>query len=162
MIMSKTKVRLRKKEKTKTKKELEAEIEELKDQLLRKNADFENYKKQLTREKTNFIVYANEKLITDLLTTMDNLERAVKEIRKKEPESAQGIEMICQEFMKVLEGNGLKKINALGVKLDPYYHEVFMQEPSDEPEDTIIEELQPGYMLNLKVIRHSKVKVSKG
>jgi len=162
MIMSKTKVRLRKKEKAKTKKELEAEIEELKDQLLRKNADFENYKKQLTREKTNFIVYANEKLITDLLTTVDNLERAVKEIRKKEPESAQGIEMIYQEFMKVLEGNGLKKINALGGKLDPYYHEVFMQEPSDEPEGTIIEELQPGYMLNLKVIRHSKVKVSKG
>ncbi|HDI72788.1 MAG: nucleotide exchange factor GrpE [Candidatus Altiarchaeales archaeon] len=153
----------------KSKKELEKEVEGLKKEIeelrkhsLRQRADFENYRKQLDREREEFMKYANEKLITQLLEVIDNFERALPELEKNDPESARGIEMIYKQLMQILEKAGLRRIEAIGKKFDPYYHEAFLREKSDEPEGTILEELQKGYMLNLKVIRHSKVKVSKG
>lgn len=149
------------KKKGKSKKDLEKEIEELREHSLRQRADFENYRKQLDREREEFMKYTNEKLITQLLEVIDNFERALPTLKKNDPESAEGIEMVYKQLMQILEKYGLKKIEALGKKFDPYYHEAFLYEESDEPEGTILEELQKGYMLDLKIIRHSKVKVSK-
>ncbi|OYT42461.1 MAG: nucleotide exchange factor GrpE [Candidatus Altiarchaeales archaeon ex4484_43] len=143
----------------KTKKELEAELKEKEEDILRLRADFENYRKQLNREKEEFAKIANEKLITQLLDVVDNFERAISTINDKE--TMKGIKMVYRQFYKILEENGLKKIEALGKKFDPYYHEVLMREESDKEDGTIIEEFQTGYMLKEKVIRHSKVKVAK-
>ncbi|HIE34180.1 MAG TPA: nucleotide exchange factor GrpE [Candidatus Altiarchaeales archaeon] len=152
--------------KGKTKKELQEEIKNLrenltecKDQLLRNQAEFENYRKQLDREKEQFMKTANENLIKDLLEIIDTMEIAINNIKDKE--TAEGVGNIYKKFMKILEYHGLKKIDAIGKKFDPYYHEAFMQEKSNKPEGTVLEEFQPGYMLNFKVIRHSKVKISK-
>ncbi|HEX55091.1 MAG: nucleotide exchange factor GrpE [Candidatus Altiarchaeales archaeon] len=152
----------------KSKKELELEIKKLKrdleeqnDRILRLQAEFDNYRKYVEKEKERFREIANESLIKDLLDVIDSFELAIKDVASRDKEIATGIEMIYRKFMDVLEKHGLKRIDAVGKKFDPYYHEVFMQEESDEPDGTIIEEFQPGYMLNFKVIRHSKVKVSK-
>jgi len=136
-------------------------LEDYKERLLRQQAEFENYKKQLDREKDAFRKLANEALIKDLLTTADDLERAYKQLEKKDKGIAQGIKMIYEQFMKTLESHGLKRIEPIGKKFDPYYHEALLQEESDKPEGTILEELKKGYMLNLNVIRHSQVKISK-
>lgn len=143
----------------KTKRDLEAELKEKEEDILRLRADFENYRKQLDREKEEFAKIANERLITQLLDVVDNFERAISTINDKE--TAEGIEMVYKQFYRILEENGLKKIEALGKRFDPYYHEVLMQEKSDKEDGTIIEEFQPGYILKEKVIRHSKVKIAK-
>lgn len=136
-------------------KQLRNELKECKDRALRLQADSENYRKQLDREREEFVRYSNEKIITEMLDIVDNFERAIQ--NSHDP----GVKMIYKQFFKLLEDHGLKPIDALGKKFDPYYHEAFLQEESDKPEGTIIEELQKGYMLNQRVIRHSKVKVAK-
>jgi len=150
----------KKKRKTgKTKKDLEDELKEKEEDILRIRADFENYRKQLDREKEEFAKIANEKLITQLLDVIDNLERAILTINDEE--TMKGIKMLYKQFYKILEENGLKKIEAIGKKFDPYYHEVLMREESDKEDGIITEEFQSGYMLKEKVIRHSKVKIAK-
>jgi len=130
------------------------ELEDLKDDNLRLRADFENYRKQLDKEKEQFAGLANEGLIKDLLNIVDDLERAAEM-------GEEGIGLIHKNFFKVLESNGLRRIECIGEKFDPYYHEVMCQEESDKEEGTVLEELQPGYILKDKVIRHSKVKIAK-
>ncbi len=151
---------MHKKKKTeKPTKDPEAELKEKEEDILRLRADFENYRKQLDREKELFAKIANEKLITQLLDVVDNLERASSTV--KDEKTAEGIKMIYKQFYKILEENGLRKIEAQGRKFDPYHHEVFIQDESDKEDGTIIEELQTGYMLKGKVIRHSRVKIAK-
>jgi molecular chaperone GrpE len=145
-------------------KEKERLLSECKDQLLRLQAEFENYKKQLDKEKEEFMLNANESLIKDLLIVLDDFERAIKEIKKHrggDKKLIDGFELIYKNFFKILEQRGLKRIDALGKKFDPYYHEALLQAHSEEEEGTILEEFQKGYLLNNKVIRHSKVKISK-
>jgi len=157
----------------KTKKELELENKELKKELSEKTklaetyleqlkylqADFDNYKKIVLRERENFVKQANENLIKELLTILDEFERSLVLIKNKD--DLRGLELIYKNFLKILEKFGLKKIEAVGKKFDPYYHEVILQEESDEPEGTILQEIQKGYMLNSKIIRHAKVKIAK-
>lgn len=143
----------------KTRKDLEAEVKGREEDILRLRADFENYRKQLDREKEEFAKTANSRLITQLLDVVDNLERASSTI--KDRKTAEGVEMIYKQFYKTLEENGLRKIEALGREFDPYYHEVLMREDSDKEDGTVVEEFQTGYMLKDKVIRHSKVKIAK-
>ncbi|RLJ02625.1 MAG: nucleotide exchange factor GrpE [Candidatus Aenigmatarchaeota archaeon] len=158
----------------KTKKELELENKELKkelsektklaetylDQLKYLQADFDNYKKIVLRERENFVKQANENLIKELLTILDEFERSFVLIKNKD--DLRGLELIYKNFLKILEKFGLKKIEAVGKKFDPYYHEVLLKEKSDKDEGIILEEFQSGYLLNGKVIRHSKVKISSG
>ena len=141
--------------------EKETELEELRDRLLRQAAEFDNYRKQLEREKHEFMKCSNEKLIIELLEVADNFERALPELKKKDGEACAGMEMIYRQLMRILEKSGVKTIDAMGHNFDPYLHEAFMQQESEKPDGTILEELQKGYMLRQKVIRHSKVKVSK-
>jgi len=121
-------------------------------------ADFDNYRKKFDREKDVIIALAEERLISDLLTTVDDLERildASAEVVQKE-----GIGLLYSNFLKILENHGLKRIESVGMKFDPYYHEAFCVEVCECENDTILEEFQPGYMLKMKVIRPAKVKVA--
>ncbi len=147
--------------------QLKKELEEQKklvgdyvEHMIRLQAEFENYQKRVDRERDEFVRYANEKLILELLNIVDDFERAIPSLREKEIDTT-GIVMIYTNFMKILENEGLKKIDCIGKKLDPYYHDVLLQEEVGKDDGTIIEELQKGYMLNSKVLRHSKVKISK-
>ena len=140
---------------------LNARIRELEDNLLRQRAEFENYRKQLDREKEELSRCANEKLIIEMLEVADNLERAIPEPGKKDPQAASGIELIYRHLMKILEKCGVRHIEAVGKRFDPYNHEAFLQQESEGPEGIVLEELQKGYRVHDKVIRHSKVKVSK-
>jgi len=145
-------------------KTLRKQLEEEKDRCLRLNAEFENQRKRLQKEKEEFVKYANEKLIIELIDIMESLERGLENAKasSNNEKLIQGMELIYKQFKNVLEKNGLVPIKALGEKFDPYKHEAMMQTPSDDiEEDTVLEEFSRGYMLNNKVIRYSKVRVSK-
>lgn len=139
--------------------EKQKQIEELTDILKRLQAEFENYKKWGTKEKAEFVRYANADLIAKLLPVLDSFEIALKNTNDKE-KFIEGIKIIYAQLYSVLEAEGLKPIKVAGEKFDPYRHEVLMKQESNKPEETILEEFQKGYMLNDRVIRHSKVKIS--
>lgn len=134
-------------------------IKELTETLQRLQAEFENYKKRIDKEKSEFVKFSKQELILKLLPTLDSFELAIKNKDKKD--FLKGVELIFSQLYSALESEGLKPIKALGEKFNPYKHEVLMQEVSDKEEDIVLEELQKGYMLNDKVLRHTKVKVSK-
>jgi len=121
--------------------------------LQRLQAEFENYMKRYEIEKKELLDYSNEKLVLRLLGVLDSFELALKN------NSDEGIKLIYGELYSTLESIGLSKIDTRGI-FDPNFHEVLSQEEG-EIDNKIIEELLPGYMLNEKVIRPSKVKISK-
>lgn len=135
------------------------------DKLLRLQADFDNTRKRLEREKQDFAKFANEGIISELLNILDDLERTVELAQSKHQDLSaflKGVEMILAHLYEMLKEYGVKPIEAAGKLFDPHYHEALMQvENKDVPEHTIMEELQRGYLLNERVIRTAKVKVSK-
>jgi len=139
--------------------EKDKKIEELTDTLKRLQAEFENYKKRVDKEKTEFVKFAHADVVAQMLAVLDSFEIALKNTNDKE-KFVEGVKIIYAQFHSILEAEGLKPIKAVGEKFDPYKHEVLMKEESDKPQDTILEEFQKGYMLNDRVLRHSKVKVS--
>lgn len=144
------------------KKEIEQKnqkIEELTDTLKRLQAEFENYKKRIDKEKTEFVKYAHAEMVAKILPVIDTFEIALKNTNDKE-KFIDGIKIIYAQVYSLLESEGLKPIKATGEKFDPYKHEVLMKEESDKPEGTILEEFQKGYMLNDRILRFSKVKIS--
>ncbi|MCF8110213.1 MAG: nucleotide exchange factor GrpE [Desulfobacteraceae bacterium] len=143
-----------------------AEAAETYDRLLRLSAEFENYKKRVQRQMEDHKKYANEDLIKDLLSVVDNLERALNATgeRKKDTDAsmAEGIEMTLNEILKILKKYNVTPVEALGKPFDPTYHEALMQEETDEyPENTVIGEMQKGYLLHDRLIRPAMVVVSK-
>ena len=138
---------------------LKKQNEDLTDTLKRLQAEFENYKKWNAKEKTEFVKYANADVIAQMLPVLDSFEIALKNTADKD-KFIEGIKIIYAQFHSMLEANGLKPIKAVGEKFDPYRHEVLMKEESDKPEETVLEEFQKGYILNDRVLRHSKVKIS--
>ena len=122
-------------------------------------AEFENYKKWNAKEKTEFVKYAHADVIAQMLPVLDSFEIALKNTSDKD-KFIEGIKIIYAQFHSILEAEGLRPIKSVGEKFDPYRHEVLMKEESDKPEETVLEEFQKGYMLNDKVLRHSKVKIS--
>jgi molecular chaperone GrpE len=143
------------------KKELEEKsrlAEERLDQLKRMQADFENYRKNFERERASVVACANEELIKSLLPLLDDMEMAIKSTHDEK--GREGLNLLHKKLIAILEKAGLKPIEAHGKKFDPYHHEVLLKQESDEKEDTILEELQKGYMFNSKVLRHAKVKVA--
>ena len=134
-------------------------IEELTDTLKRLQAEFENYRKRVEKERIEFAQYAGAMAIEKLLPVLDSFELAIKNTNDEE-KFAQGVRMIYAQFVSALESVGLKPIKAEGEQFDPYKHEVLLKESSDKPDGTILEELQKGYMFHDKVLRFSKVKVS--
>jgi molecular chaperone GrpE len=135
------------------------------DKLLRLQADFENTRKRLEKEKQDFIKFANEGILIDLLNVLDDLERSLDVANAGQKDVnvfLKGVEMVLAHLYDLLKDYGIKPIEAAGKIFDPHFHEALMQvENKDLPEHTIVEELQKGYLLNDRVIRTSKVKVSK-
>jgi molecular chaperone GrpE len=144
--------------------ELEEENSELKDQYLRKQADFENFRKRMFRDKEDAIKYANTNLLTDIITIIDDFERAIKAgSEAQDVESFRtGIELIEKQFVGLLERKyGLKRFDSEGEEFDPERHEAINMEQSDEHDKAVVlEDYQKGYLLHDRVIRHSKVKVA--
>jgi len=134
--------------------------------LLRVSADFENFKKRSFREADDFRKYANELLLLELLTVVDNLERAIQSTNGEKQEVGcviAGVEMTLKALLKIFEKFSVKVIEAEGKPFDPNFHQAMMQEASDvHPENTIIREFQKGYMLHDRLLRPSMVVVSKG
>ena len=127
-------------------------------------ADFENYKKMEARDRKTCEMSATEGLIKNLLPILDAFEIAIVVAKKNYNKASfvKGIELIYSDLLSVLCKEGLKQIKAVGKKFDPYYNEVTMTViNNDFPEDTVVEEHEKGYMFGSKVIRTSKVKVSK-
>lgn len=135
------------------------------DRLLRLQADFDNTRKRLEKEKRDFVKFANEGIILELLNILDDLERTVELAQSQHQDLSsflKGVEMILAHLYEMLKEYGVKPIEAEGKLFDPHYHEALMQvENKDVPEHTVIEELQKGYLINDRVLRTAKVKVSK-
>jgi len=140
------------------------EMEELLNLLKRTQANFENYRKQTEKRIEEIRSMASQDIILQVLPVLDNFELAFKTAQKNEQnkELLQGMELIYAQLFSILENNGIKIISTKDQKFDLYLHEALIKEPSEKPENTILEEFQKGYTLNYKVIRHAKVKISSG
>jgi len=142
---------------------LEKQIEEYKDKLLRKAAEFENYKRRSENDQLNMINYSGENLIIKLLPVIDDFERSLQHMENaKDIDSIRdGIKLVYDKFMKILGDQGVKKIEAVGEPFDVNYHEAIMQRKDDSvPAHTVLDELEKGYLYKDRVIRHTKVIVS--
>ena len=127
---------------------------------MRLMADFQNYKKRVEKEKSDIYSYANEKMATELLTVLDNFERALDH-ECADQGFKDGMDMIFKQLFDVLVKSGLAEINALGEEFDPNFHNAVMTEDTDEYESGKVSGvLQKGYTLNGKVIRPAMVKVA--
>ena len=144
-------------------KELELEVSNLKDKLLRKAAEFENYKRRTENDQLSLLTYAAESFIQKLLPVVDDFERSLEHINDAQDIEAikNGLKLIYEKFMKVLEEQGVKKIEAVGKVFDVDFHEALLQRTDDSAEpNTVLEEIEKGFTYKDKVIRHSKVIVS--
>ena len=132
---------------------------DLNDQFLRLAADFENFKRRISRERDSVVGLANERFAIDLLEVMDNFDRALK---SDESHLREGLEQIRQLLGAQLQRHGIMPIDALNKPFNPVEQEAIAYVPSIEPEGMVIDEVARGYRMNDKVIRHAKVAVSKG
>ncbi|MCH7958482.1 MAG: nucleotide exchange factor GrpE [Candidatus Hydrogenedentes bacterium] len=139
------------------------ELAELRDQHLRLRAEFDNYRKRISRDNERLRKRAAEGILRDLLPVLDNLERALQFKDEVSSGVADGMQMVHDQMVELVARHGVKSIAAIGEKFDPKYHEAIAQVPSDEvPKDDVAEEFQRGYTLHDQVLRPSKVTVSTG
>lgn len=138
--------------------EKDKQLQESSDRLKRLQADFDNFRRRTRQEKEEISAVVVQNLIKDLLPLVDNFERALA--AAEDTPFKDGIQMIAKQLLESLEKNGLEKINAVGEKFDPNYHEAIMRVADDTKEDDVItEELQKGYSVRGRVIRPTMVKV---
>ena len=146
--------------------QLEKEHETLRNQYVRISADFENFRKRQSRDQDDLKIQLVSKSLTGILPIVDNFERARQQL-KPESEEAQALHRSYQglykQLVEVLKQQGVAPMRVVGQQFDPNLHEAVLREPSEEfKEDIIVEELQRGYHLEGKVLRHALVKVSMG
>ena len=140
------------------------EAERLQDRLLRLQAEFENSKKRMAREKAEHLKFAHEGLILDVLPVLDNLERALASARAEAGSTPliEGIEMIVRLFRSVLEKAGVKAMDTLGQPFDPACHQAVAQVDASSGEaNLVVEEVQKGYLIENRILRPAMVKVSR-
>ena len=143
---------------------LKSEVDDLQDQLLRKVAEFDNYKKRTEREAVTWIQNANEQLIIKLLPVLDDMERSLSHGKQENDSESfiEGTELIYKKLLDVLDKEGLKPMVSVGKDFDPEQHDALLQvEKNNIKSGKIIEEHLKGYLLNDKVIRHAQVIVAK-
>lgn len=131
--------------------------------LERLQADFENFKKRQEKKQKEFIEFANEKLLNDLLSVVDNLERALDSTENEKNTKAikEGIENTLKGFYNILKKEGVMPMKSVGHRFDPYRHEAVMKTETDKhSEDIVTEEFQKGYYIKSKVLRPAMVKVA--
>jgi molecular chaperone GrpE len=135
------------------------------DRLLRVSAEFENYKKRTSREMEEFRKYSNQSLIKEMLSVVDNLELAMNSTDGKktiDKSLLEGLEMTHREILKVFEKFNVTPVSAQGQMFDPTFHEAVMQEETDDvPENTVVNELQKGYLIHDRLLRPAMVVVAK-
>ena len=140
-------------------------VAEYEDLLKRKQADFENYKKRAQKEAQDFKKYANAEIVLDVLSMLDDFERAIESTESSKDFDALhgGILLVEKQIRNTLESkHGVKAIDALGKEFDPTVHDAIMMEESEiHEEDIVIEDFQKGYLMHDRVLRPSKVKVAK-
>ena len=144
----------------------EKERDEIKDALQRVQAEFENSRKRLEKEKQDFLGNANAGIVKDFLPLLDSVESAEKNIGESEDfskeDATKGVGLIKKQLLAILESHGLKEMDSVEKKFDPMKHDALMQGKEESMEEGIvIEEFQKGYTLNGKILRHAKVKVNK-
>mgnify|MGYP005838539993 CR=1 FL=1 len=140
------------------------ERDEFKDQLLRKVAEFENFRNRTIKEKEDLIFYANASLIRNFLDILDNIEKANDSVKKSKDYDAfvQGLEMIEQQFKNILKEEGLAEIETkIGDDFDVRFHDAIMTIESDLEPGKIAQVFQKGYQIKDKIIRHAKVATPK-
>ncbi|MFA5805083.1 MAG: nucleotide exchange factor GrpE [Melioribacteraceae bacterium] len=143
--------------------EVEKQNSELKDALLRKAAEFENFKRRNENDQLNILKYAAESFIRNILPIYDDLERSLSHIDEATnfDSTKKGLLLVYEKFGKILDNQGVKKIDAKGKPFDVHFHEALMQQPAEGVlPHTVLEVLEPGYMYKDRVIRHAKVIVS--
>ena len=131
--------------------------------LKRLQADFDNYKKRQEKKKKEFIEFANEELLNDLLIVVDNLERALDSTKNEKDTEAikEGVNNTLKEFRNILNKEGVKPMQSIGHRFDPYKHEAVMKIETDKhSEDMVTEEFLKGYYIKSKVLRPAMVKVA--
>jgi molecular chaperone GrpE len=142
----------------------ERQAQENHERFLRAAAELDNFRKRKEREASDLRKYANQTLLKDLLGVVDNLERALAAARGSgKPEGlAEGVEMTLKDLLKIFDQFGVTPIESLQQPFDPNLHEAVMQEPNDGvPPNTVIQELQKGYLLHDRLLRPAMVVVSK-
>jgi len=143
--------------------ELRRELDERQDRLLRALAETDNVRRRAQRDREEYVKYAVESLARDLLPILDNLERAVAAARAAGDAAriVDGVELIQRELLRVLERHGVTRYSALGQRFDPTRHEAVARVVSeDQPADTVVSEVAPGYLLNGRVLRPAMVGVA--
>ena len=149
---------------------LQRQLEETRDQLMRMAAEFDNYKKRMERERAKLLKYAGENILRELLTTIDNLDRAleqggaaaVDETSKLES-MLQGLELTRKGLVATLERFGVEPLNAVGLTFNPDEHDALTMEASDAmPANHVLREFAKGYRFKDRVLRHAQVVVSSG
>jgi molecular chaperone GrpE len=145
--------------------ELQRQRDDFYDRLLRKTAEFENYRKRVERDRQSMAESVAADVVRDLLPLVDDLERALKAeagVEGAEP-YRRGVELIHRQLLEILRKRGVRPIEALGTDFDPHYHQAIAHEPAEgRREGEVIEEFGRGYMLGDRLIRPAIVKVAKG
>jgi molecular chaperone GrpE len=138
------------------------EVAELRQQLLRAHADFDNFRKRTRLEKEDLQRFATKALFSDLLPIADNFERAMTSMAEAPDSVRTGVEMVHRQLLQVFQKNGVEVLNPVGQAFDPNLHEAVMQEPAEEgiAPGTVVQVFQPGYVLNGKMLRPAMVKVT--
>ena len=146
--------------------DLALELEQAQERLLRLQADFENFRRRALKERTEAHQYGHQNLVKDLLLTVDNLDRAIDHAQKSEDGDLdgllQGVDLVRRDLLAALARNGVASIEAVGKAFDPAHHEAVAQAPdASVAPNTVTEELQKGYLLRDRLLRPSRVIVSR-
>lgn len=140
----------------------QAEASDYQDRMLRMAAELDNYKKRAARDLDDIKKYATENLIRQLLTVVDNLERAIASASADKQSVVDGVALTLAEINKILETHYVSPIQALGEPFDPTFHQAMCQEESvDQPPNTVVQEFQKGYLMHDRLLRPTMVVVSK-
>jgi molecular chaperone GrpE len=145
--------------------ELQKQRDDYYDRLLRKTAEFDNYRKRTDRERIQLSEAAAADLIEELLPLVDDMDRALKADAGSEATEAirRGVELIHKQLLETLRKRGVKPIDSLGADFDPHFHQAVAHEPADGRRDgEVIEEFSRGYVLGDRLLRPAMVKVAKG
>ena len=141
------------------------EVKENYDRFLRVSAEFENYKKRAAREMNDFRKFANESFVKAMLPVVDHLDRAIESSsndKHADTSMMEGVDMILKEILKIFEQFNVKPFESLGKTFDPSLHQAVMQEETEVyPENSVVNELQKGYMMHDRLLRPAMVVVSK-
>lgn len=148
---------------TESPEKLSEENEQLRDRMLRLQADFDNFRKRQLRERTETVRRATEHLMLELLPVCDHLEMALEAAERQNDPLAEGVKLVFEQLRQVLERASLQAVEADGVEFDPNLHEAVAHIPSEEvPENHIIQQTRRGYRLGEKLLRPAQVVVSSG